>query len=213
MNLSNCNIEMMTFPFELLRNQGMVSAPARSPSRQVDAKQSVGHWSRSSDLPFSQRLFYHAPGPAAAASQMWSSSARPTSAGVVPHPAFVGVDFTNPPPITPLATHWHQDPSAMAWIASQRFVHPLSHTQTTYMRPSHALANGSHLHSPPPHSASVEPEPHYACQVCGKAFPTKDSLRQVFIIFSHWPHIYCSLFFELNLASCVFASLAVQLMI
>lgn len=142
-------------------------------------------WNRGpGDLQYAtqSRGFYH---PA-------TSAPPPSSANMWPprQPTFGELMGLNP--LSAIPPQWHQDPAAMAWIASRHMMLPMAghpqHPQHNYPVPhGHAhTANGGlqpRLYSPTSSSSAnpVAPneEPVFPCELCGKSFSAKETLRQV----------------------------------
>jgi len=83
-----------------------------------------------------------------------------------------------------LPPHWHQDPAAMAWMASRHMMLPLTlaaphphnnnNNNNSINSINSCMASGSQVH---PHNGSVD-KLFFPCEICGKSFTAKDTLHQ-----------------------------------
>lgn len=169
----------------------------RSPSRVMESTKSSAagppsnSWNRGpSDLQYAQpRSFYHPatvpsalppppPPPPLSAPNMWPPR-QPT--------------FGDLMSLSAIPPQWHQDPAAMAWIASRHMMLPLAgHPHNYPVQHGHAhTANGAlqqqqpRLYSPTT-SSSANPVANedvvFPCELCGKSFTAKETLRQVYLL-------------------------------
>jgi len=184
-----------------------VAEPELSSSRAIEIKSPAinHHWNRGSDLLYSQQTdFLHSV--TAPSSHFQMPSIWP------PRPAFS--DFTSLNSLPGMPPPWHQDPAAMAWIASRHMMLPPNFAGQTLPHNysmSHASQardpNGElqpRLYSPTSSSASASvpvADAIFPCEICGKTFSLKDTLRQVlksifipFLSFSFF-NVVSSIFF------------------
>lgn len=80
-----------------------------------------------------------------------------------------------------LPPHWHQDPAAIAWMASRHMMLPLTlsaphpHNYSSSSTSSSIASGGSHAHYP--HNGTAD-KLFFPCEICGKSFTAKDTLHQ-----------------------------------
>lgn len=156
----------------------------RSPSRVFETPKPGTPWNRGPcDLQYAQpRGFYHS---------VTVPSASPHSASNVwpsRQPTFG--DFMSLNSLSAIPPQWHQDPAAMAWIASRHMMLPMTGHPHNYTTPlghhaHNSTTNGAMqplLYSPTS-SSSTNPvateDTVFPCELCGKSFNAKETLRQV----------------------------------
>lgn len=179
---------ILTLNFRL---DSIATEPKHSSLRAVEVKlPAVNHWNRGSDLQYSQQLH----------SATTSSLPLPSTTHFqmpsiwLPRPAFNNFTSLNSLPGMP-PPPWHQDPAAMAWIASRHMMLPLtlagqslphnysiSHSQT---RDPNGVLPPLRLYPISSSASASVPvvEDIFPCEICGKTFPLKETLRQVSNLF------------------------------
>ncbi len=173
--------------------------PKRTSPRPVETKTSIpNHWNLGSDLQYNQQQVFYHPGSV-------SSTAAPPPLPPPPPSQLSGMWLHRPPaysdfiglnPLTGMPPHWHQDPAAMAWIASRHMMLAgQAHPHNFPMPPGHSMSNGAlpPRHYSPSSTASnhfASEEPIYSCEICARPFTSKDSLRQVCSIFVYVTILY-----------------------
>lgn len=179
-----------------------------SPGPADDKPPRVGHWNAGPDLAYGQQHAYYHPVTVPSLPPLSASAGPPPSqlAGIWPprQPNF-GDFITGLNPLSGIPPLWHQDPSAMAWIASRHVMLPptlanQAHAHSYGMplanvRPDHvngSLSNGNHpsgLYSPNSSGTLLPSEDStYPCELCGKTFTAKETLRQVKLtVINHGP--------------------------
>ena len=165
----------------------MTPVEAAIPHEHKSHPAAPNHWNRGSDLQYTQRMLYHAP-PVSSVPAGWP---RPPTSFIND---FMSIGSHQLPALPP---HWHQDPAAIAWMASRHMMLPL--TLATAAQHPHNYSSGSipsglvHPHNgtlpPPPPSRRYSPtlstpggspdKLFFPCEICGKSFTAKDTLRQV----------------------------------
>ncbi|XP_057377952.1 transcription factor HIVEP2-like [Daphnia carinata] len=139
----------------------------RSPPRVSEVTKSP--WNRG-DLQHAQpRGFYH---PSTAATAHSSANTWP------PRPPMFG-DVMSLNPIPAIPPQWHQDPAAMAWIASRHMMmagHPHNYTSGHHAHTTNGTMQPRHYS--PTTSSSTNEDTLFACELCGKSFIAKDTLQQ-----------------------------------
>lgn len=152
-----------------------------SPTRTTEPSRAA-QWGVAPELPYGQPQLYY-PHPNALPPHAWPGRpGRPKFAEFVPlgHP------------MAALPPHWHQEPAAMAWMASRHLMLPLTiggpppaPSYPAAPMPGYAtngpLRAGRHL-SPVPAASSNVPGPSddgVPCDICGKSCANKEQLRQV----------------------------------
>ena len=139
------------------------------------------HWNRGSDLQYSQQTeFLHSV--TAPSSHFQMPSIWP------PRPAFS--DFTSLTTLPGMPPPWHQDQAAMAWIASRHMILPPNFAGQTLPH-NYSMSHASQARDP---NGDLQPRPYsptsssssasvadaiFPCEICGKTFLLKDTLRQV----------------------------------
>jgi hypothetical protein len=151
----------------------------RSPSRVMETPKPGPPWNRGpGDLQYAQpRGFYG--GPPHSSSTMWPPPQQPT----------IGDLMSLSNPLSAIPPQWHQDPAAMAWIASRHMMLPMTGHPPTYTTPHHGghhahTTNGAmqpRLYSPTSSSSiAANDDVVFPCELCGKSFNAKETLRQVY---------------------------------
>lgn len=141
-------------------------------------------WNRGpADVQYAQpRGFYH---PAI-------SAPPPSAANVWPPRQSTFGELMSLNPLSAIPPQWHQDPAAMAWIASRHLMLPMAGHPHNYPIPhGHAHTANGILQPPPPprlysptssssgNAVAANDDPVFPCELCGKSFISKETLRQV----------------------------------
>jgi hypothetical protein len=185
-------IQLVRFSFRLFgfitaydfRVVNLALESRQSPSQVIETPKHGPPWNRGpGDLQYAQpRSFYHSvtvpSTPPHSSSNMWPPR-QPTFS-----------DFMSLNPLSAIPPQWHQDPAAMAWIASRHMMLPMTGHPHNYNSPL-----GHHAHSSttngvmqprlysPTSSSSTNPIANedivFSCELCGKSFNAKETLRQV----------------------------------
>jgi hypothetical protein len=155
----------------------------RSPSRVMETGPKPGPpWNRGpGDLQYAQPRGGFYSGPPHSSSTMWPPPQ--------PRQPAIGDLMSLGNPLSAIPPQWHQDPAAMAWIASRHMMlpgHPPTYT-TPHHSGGHHTTNGvamqPRLYSPTSSSSSIaanDVDVVFPCELCGKSFNAKETLRQVY---------------------------------
>ncbi|XP_046648974.1 transcription factor HIVEP3-like isoform X2 [Daphnia pulicaria] len=153
----------------------------RSPSRVMETGPKPGPpWNRGpGDLQYAQPRGGFYSGPPHSSSTMWPPPQ--------PRQPTIGDLMSLGNPLSAIPPQWHQDQAAMAWIASRHMMlpgHPPTYT-TPHHSGGHHTTNGvamqPRLYSPTSSSSSIaanDVDVVFPCELCGKSFNAKETLRQ-----------------------------------